>query len=102
MVHKRQRLRVSEYNFLFGPELSFKIHKFRPFAHALIGAGYISASFTGVSTSSSGFSDALGGGIDYHLIPLISWRFQLEALQTRFFSTSQNNVRFSTGVVVHF
>ena len=93
---------VSEYNFLFGPELSFKVHKFRPFAHALIGAGHINASLTGASTSGNSFADALGGGVDYHLIPLISWRFQLEALQTRFFSTSQDNLRFSTGIVVHF
>lgn len=93
---------VSEYNFLFGPELSFKVHKLRPFAHALLGAGHVSASLTRASTSSSSFSDALGGGLDYHLVPLISWRVQLEALQTRFFSTSQNNVRFSTGIVVHF
>jgi hypothetical protein len=93
---------LSEYNFLFGPELSFKVHKFRPFVHALIGAGHIRASLTGVSTTSSAFSDAFGGGLDYHLLPLISWRVQVDALQTRFFSTSQNNPRFSTGIVVHF
>jgi len=93
---------LSEYNFLFGPRLSFKVHKFRPFVHALLGAGHIDASLTGVSTSSSSFADALGGGLDYHLVPLISWRIQLDALQTRFFSTSQTNARFSTGIVIHF
>jgi hypothetical protein len=36
------------------------------------------------------------------LIPLISWRLQGDLLQTRFFSTTQNNVRISTGIVVHF
>jgi len=93
---------TSEYNFLFGPRLSFTVKKFRPFAHALIGAGHISTSASGVSTSNTSFADALGGGLDYHLIPLISWRIQLDALQTRFLSTSQSNVRFSTGIAIHF
>jgi len=91
---------TSEYNVLFGPRLSFSVKKFRPFAHALIGVGHVS---TGVpSTSNTSFADALGGGLDYHLIPLISWRIQLDALQTRFLSTSQSNVRFSTGIAIHF
>jgi len=90
---------TSEYNFLFGPRASFPIGKFRPFVHALLGAGHLSES---ASISSTSFADALGGGIDYHLIPLISWRIQADALQTRFFSSTQNNVRVSTGIVVHF
>jgi len=93
---------VSEYNFLFGPRVSFKISKFRPFVHALIGAGHIHESASALSNSDTSFADALGGGLDYHLIPLISWRFQADALQTRFFNGSQNNLRFSTGLVVHF
>jgi len=96
------RADVNEYNYLFGPRLSFSVGKFRPFVHALIGAGHIHESAAGVGTSDTSFADALGGGLDYHLIPLISWRFQLDALQTRFFNSSQNNVRFSTGIVVHF
>jgi hypothetical protein len=93
---------VSEYNFLFGPRVSFKISKFRPFVHALIGAGHIRESATGLSNSDISFADALGGGLDYHLIPLISWRIQADALQTRFFNSSQSNLRFSTGIVVNF
>jgi hypothetical protein len=93
---------ASEHNFLFGPRVSFPIGKFRPFVHVLIGAGHISESASGLSNSSTSFADALGGGIDYHLIPLISWRIQADALQTRFFSGTQNNIRISTGIVVHF
>jgi hypothetical protein len=91
-----------EYDFLFGPRASFKIGKFRPFVHALVGGGHISESESGLSTSSTSFADALGGGIDYHLIPLISLRVQADALQTRFFSGTQNNVRISTGIAIHF
>jgi hypothetical protein len=93
---------ISEYNFLFGPRISFTVGKFRPFVHALIGASHIRASAAGISNSETSFGDALGGGLDYHLIPLISWRIQADALQTRFFSSTQSNLRFSTGIVVHF
>ena|SRR5579862_1013606 len=93
---------VSQHNFLFGPRASFSVGKFRPFVHALIGASHISESGTGSNNSDTSFADALGGGLDYKLIPLISWRFQADALQTRFFGTTQNDFRFSTGVVFHF
>lgn len=68
----------------------------------LIGAGHPGASTTGFSNSSTSFADALGGGLDYHLVPLIRWRIQADALQTRFFRGTQNDVRVSTGIVVHF
>lgn len=93
---------VHEHNFLFGPRLSFSVGKFRPFVHGLIGAGHISESAGGFSSSDTSFADALGGGIDYRLIPLIGWRVQVDALQTRFFGTTQQNVRISTGITVHF
>ena len=90
------------HSFLFGPRVSVSVGKFRPIAEALIGAGHISESASGFSDSSTSFAYALGGGIDYHLIPLISWRVQGDLLQTRFFSNTQNNVRISTGIVFHF
>ncbi len=93
---------VSQHNFLFGPRVSFSIGKFRPFAHALIGASHLSENNAGLSNSDTSFADALGGGLDYKLIPLISWRFQGDALQTRFFNSTQNDFRFSTGIVIHF
>lgn len=93
---------LSEYNFLFGPRASFSVRKFRPFVHALIGISHIRASAGGSSNTNTSFGDALGGGLDYHLIPAIAWRFQFDALQTRFFNSSQSNLRFSTGLVVHF
>lgn len=93
---------LSEYNYLFGPRLSFTLGKFRPFAHALIGVSHLHESAGGVGGGDTSFGDALGGGLDYHLIPLISWRLQLDALQTRFSGSSQNNLRFTTGIAVHF
>ena len=93
---------VGEHNFLFGPRVSASVGKFRPFAHALFGAAHISESATGFSDSNTSFAYTLGGGIDYRLISLLGWRVQADFLQTRFFSNTQNNVRISTGLVVHF
>ena len=91
-----------EHNFLFGPRVSVSVGKIRPFAHALFGAGHVSVSTTGYSASDTSFAEALGGGFDYKLVPLISWRFQGDYLQTRFFGNTQNNGRFSTGIVLNF
>jgi len=44
----------------------------------------------------------LGGGLDYKIIKGLAWRGQLDFLQTRFYSRTQNNFRFSTGVVLRF
>ena len=93
---------VHQENFLFGPRLSISVGKFRPFVHGLIGASHISEGAAGFSNTDNSFADALGGGVDYHLIPLISWRVQVDALQTRFFGATQQNVRFSTGITFHF
>ncbi len=91
-----------EYNFMFGPRVSVSVAKVRPFAHALFGAGHVNVSGQGYSASDTAFSTALGGGLDFHLIPLLAWRFQGDYLQTRFFGNTQNNGRFSTGIVLNF
>jgi opacity protein-like surface antigen len=91
-----------EYNFLFGPRVSVAIGRVRPFAHALFGAGHVSVSTSGYSASDTSFATALGGGLDFKLVPLVSWRFQGDYLQTRFFGNTQNNGRFSTGIVLNF
>lgn len=91
---------VSEHSFLFGPRASFRISKFRPFVHVLVGASHVSESYA--TTASTSFADAIGGGVDYRLIPRISWRLQADALQTRFSSSTQNNIRISTGLAIQF
>ena len=83
----------------FGPRVSFSVGKFRPFVHGLIGVGRTSGSLNGSDMS---LADTLGGGIDYHLVPLIAWRVQADEVQTRFFHATQNNFRLSTGIVFHF
>jgi opacity protein-like surface antigen len=92
-------INIHELDFLVGPRVSVSVGKIRPFAEALFGGGHISTNGAGSDTS---FATALGGGIDYHLIPLVAWRLEGDYVQTRFFSTTQNNVRLSTGIVLRF
>ena|ERR1700682_1146763 len=92
-------INIHEFDFLFGPRVSVTVGKIRPFGEALFGGGHISTNGAGSDTS---FVTALGGGIDYHLIPLVALRVEGDYVQTRFFSTTQNNVRLSTGIVVRF
>lgn len=90
---------IHEQNYLFGPRVSASVGPIRPFAEALFGAGHVNADAAGSDTS---FATALGGGIDYRVIRPIAWRFQGDYVQTRFFGSTQNNLRLSTGIVLRF
>jgi hypothetical protein len=87
---------------LIGPRLSIPVGKFTPFAHALVGAGHANDRGTGYSNSDTSLATAIGGGIDYKLIPAVAWRLQGDELHTRFFGSTQDHFRFSTGIVVRF
>jgi opacity protein-like surface antigen len=91
---------VTENNFLFGPRVSVSVGKFRPFAEALFGGAHVDVNNGGGSDTS--FATAIGGGLDYKIVRPIAWRFQGDYVQTRFFDTTQNNVRISTGLVLRF
>lgn len=91
---------VTEHNFLFGPRVSFSAGRFRPFVEGLFGGAHVDVN-NGVGSNTS-FATALGGGLDYKIIKPLAWRFQGDYVQTRFFGTTQNNVRLSTGIVFRF
>lgn len=93
---------VAEHSFLFGPRLWFHVRKFRPFADALVGASHTHDSTSAISASDTAFAYALGGGFDYPISSRFGWRVQADALQTRYFNTSQTNVRVATGLVIRF
>src|ERR1700685_10573 len=90
---------VHEQNYLFGPRASFPGGTCRQFAEPLSGAGHVSTN--GIGNDSS-FATALGGGLDYRIIRPIAWRFQGDYVRTRFFGSTQNNVRLSTGIALRF
>jgi hypothetical protein len=84
--------------FLFGPQVSFPA-RISPFAHVLLGAGHFSQGSFGDTSLSEGY----GAGIDAKILPSISWRvFQGDVIHTHFFGTTQNDLRLSTGIVIHF
>ncbi len=90
---------VTETNILFGPRFSMSVKKFRPFAEFEFGVGHLNSNGFGSHTA---FATAVGGGLDYRIIRPVAWRFEGDFVSTRFFSTSQNNLRLSTGIVLRF
>jgi hypothetical protein len=93
---------IHQYNVLFGPRLSVSVGKVRPFAHALFGAAHENLGNRGGSSSDTSFATALGGGVDYKAFHVAAWRFEGDYLQTRYFSGTQSDFRFSTGLVFNF
>lgn len=93
--------------YLVGPQLRFP-GPISPFAHFLVGGAHESTSSNvGVITTSSptqnGFASALGGGLDLKVLPLLSVRpIQIDYLLTHFNSKTQNQFRYSAGVVIRF
>jgi hypothetical protein len=90
----------SVHNYLFGPRVAVRVGRYRPFAELLIGASHINVG-DGAATDTS-FANAIGGGLDYQVFGPVSVRGQLDWIHTRFFGDGQNDVRFSTGIAVHF
>ncbi|HWC18235.1 MAG TPA: hypothetical protein VG498_14535 [Terriglobales bacterium] len=89
---------TSTHTFLFGPQISVP-SSLSPFAHLLLGGAHNSTGGFG----SSSFSMALGGGVDAEVGNSIHWRLiQADYLMTQFGGGSQNNFRFSTGILFRF
>jgi len=89
---------ASTYTYLFGPQISLP-SRVSPFGHLLVGGAHFGAG--GVGTSS--FSTAIGGGFDVGITDQIYWRAaQVDYLMTQFGGGSQNNFRFSTGILIRF
>lgn len=97
--------------YLFGPRVSYRSYKhFTPFAEALFGVAHAGAGVAGgaIGSSQNAFAMAIGGGVDYRLNNRFSIRpLQVDYLMTRFSegtpnNQTQNNLRASTGIVIHF
>jgi hypothetical protein len=84
---------------MFGPRVSVSVGKFRPFAEVEFGVGHISTNGTGKDTS---LATAVGGGLDYRIFRPLAWRIQGDYIGTRFFGTTQSDLRLSTGIVLRF
>ncbi|MBZ5720994.1 MAG: porin family protein [Acidobacteriia bacterium] len=97
-------LKTTVYTYMFGPVVRLTNNsKFTPFAHALFGGGHFKGEVLGVSATDSGFTWAAGGGLDVNLNSKVAVRVaQADFVQTKFFSDSQNNFRYSAGIVFKF
>jgi Opacity protein and related surface antigens len=105
----------SLYNFLGGIQVKDNSSdaRFKPWAHALVGAGHARTKITNVactgtvdctgitgSNSETGWAGAFGGGVDVKLTD----KFDLRAIQVdynpiRFSGQTQQNVRLGIGIV---
>jgi Outer membrane protein beta-barrel domain len=82
-----------------GPQFLYPRGKMMFFAHLLIGEAR-SLVQVGGPQEDTARAIAVGGGMDYVLSPRFALRaFQVDYLHTSLFNTTQNNLRFSTGLV---
>ena len=99
--------------YLFGPKVYMTSGKITPFAQVLFGGVHASVSCPGGcggNSSANAFGMAFGGGADWGVSPHLAVRLgQIDYVMTRFspssgFSanSSQNNFRYSVGVVFKF
>jgi hypothetical protein len=93
---------VSQRSFLFGLRGGASIGRFRPFAEALFGAVQVQETGPATSKSEASFAEALGLGIDFRLMRLLSWRIQADAIKAELTEFTQQNVRLSSGLAVRF
>lgn len=113
---------MNTYQFLFGPQLSFRKPRVTPFVHALFGASKlgVGTTVTGVpvtvGASSTGFGMGLGGGLDINVsdrlalrVPQFDWTPRHFAGTTTTVlgttvtvpgSWSTGEIRFGIGVVI--
>jgi opacity protein-like surface antigen len=96
------RLNASRHAVLFGPRASVSFGRYTPFAEFLLGIAHQTDTGGGISNSDTGFSRAVGGGLDYKLVKGVAWRVEGDSVHTNLFGVSNNNLRISTGVVFHF
>jgi hypothetical protein len=98
------------YTYLFGPRFSYrKYDRVTPFAQTLFGVAHASGSGFGTTSTNNAFAASFGGGVDLKITRSVSFRAgQVEYLLTRFPEITssnretQNNLRVSTGIVIHF
>lgn len=95
------------HSFLFGPRYTFRGKRVSPFVYALFGVTRFqqSATIAGqkLSESDSGFSSAVGVGMDVKVTERVAIRaFQIDYFRPTFFNEAHHRYRVAGGVVLHF
>jgi opacity protein-like surface antigen len=96
--------------YMFGPRVTLRSwRRLTPFGQTLFGFGRGTSDVSGVLTGNqNAFAMAVGGGVDYKINNRLSVRpLQVDYLLTRFTqgttsNQTENNLRASAGIVVHF
>ncbi len=96
------------YTYLLGPRISYRKHeRWTPFVHALFGQSRLTVevpdpSGLAILFSQTGFSLAVGGGLDAKLSDHVAIRvLQAEWFRTKLIPpATENNLRLSFGVVI--
>lgn len=97
------------YSYLFGPRFSYRHYdRVTPFAQVLVGGTHLTGNALATNVSRNAFATTVGGGLDVKASPHVGVRLgQVEYFLTRFqeapgVRSTQNNLRFSTGVLFRF
>jgi opacity protein-like surface antigen len=90
------------HTYSLGPRFSFRNHtRYTPFARALFGGGYISATPGGLPSANGASVLTAGGGVDIALTSRLALRTQTDFLRNRFFHQTGPDFRLATGLVFH-
>jgi hypothetical protein len=96
----------STFSILSGPRFFYPSLKVvTPFVHALLGYEQTTVKLTGLNLKATGTSYAMafGGGIDAGISRRLAIRLlQVDYYRPQAFGSSQNNLRFSAGIVLRF
>lgn len=105
--------RTHQYMYLAGPEVSLPM-RISPFAHVLVGATHQLIGFgtfpldaaghnSVFATDNTGFTSAIGGGVDLQVVPLVWVRpVQFDYVMTRLGGSTRNQPRVSAGIIFRF
>ncbi len=98
------------YTYMGGPRLSFRHGPLQPYVQALFGGAHLTSSLQAAlgASSANSFAMAVGGGLDLRVSKHFAVRLaQADYLMTRLNSPTnirftQNNLRYSAGIVFRF
>lgn len=87
-----------------GPRLAFHNRsRYVPWAHVVVGLERFRFSQTaGLLGSNSALAGPAGGGVDIYLRPHVTFRGEVDAVGSRFFSTNQRSFQVVSGLVLDF
>jgi len=91
---------VKYFSYGAGPKIAWRLRKWEPWAHTIVGGVHIQPQTAG--SSANGFGLQAGGGVDYRIHPSLSVRAGVDWVRTRMFGQWQNSAQANVDVVLHF